>query len=259
MEKESADAVPEVLKKLPNKKSSAHGEPARVGPVRIGRLSVGPGILGYGSCGTIVFEGELDGRPVAVKRLLAQFHELARRELATLISSDEHPNVLRCFAMEEDADFVYVALERCVSALASVVDGGSMGTGLDLANKEGRDAFDLVNPATRRPTPEGMTLMRDVCEGLHALHCRGIVHRDLKPQNVLVTPQRRGKLADMGLAKRLGVGARWQARRSRRTWRAWAVRTTAGITAAAPRAGRRPSGYSTGNRRGRWTRSRSGA
>jgi serine/threonine-protein kinase/endoribonuclease IRE1 len=206
MEKESADAVPEVLKKLPNKKSSAHGEPARVGPVRIGRLSVGPGILGYGSCGTIVFEGELDGRPVAVKRLLAQFHELARRELATLISSDEHPNVLRCFAMEEDADFVYVALERCVSALASVVDGGSMGTGLDLANKEGRDAFDLVNPATRRPTPEGMTLMRDVCEGLHALHCRGIVHRDLKPQNVLVTPQRRGKLADMGLAKRLGVG-----------------------------------------------------
>jgi serine/threonine-protein kinase/endoribonuclease IRE1 len=165
MEKESADAVPEVLKKLPNKKSSAHGEPARVGPVRIGRLSVGPGILGYGSCGTIVFEGELDGRPVAVKRLLAQFHELARRELATLISSDEHPNVLRCFAMEEDADFVYVALERCVSALASVVDGGSMGTGLDLANKEGRDAFDLVNPATRRPTPEGMTLMRDVCEG----------------------------------------------------------------------------------------------
>ena len=87
MEKESADAVPEVLKKLPNKKSVS-AEPARVGPVRIGRLSVGPGILGYGSCGTIVFEGELDGRPVAVKRLLAQFHELARRELATLISSD---------------------------------------------------------------------------------------------------------------------------------------------------------------------------
>lgn len=175
------------------------------GAVRVGRLSVGPGILGYGSCGTIVFEGELDGRPVAVKRLLAQFHELARAELATLISSDEHPNVLRCFAMEEDADFVYVALERCSSALASVVDGGSMGVGLDLATKDG-DAFDLVDPGTGRPTSEGMTLMRDVCEGLHALHSRGIVHRDLKPQNVLVTPQRRGKLADMGLAKRLGVG-----------------------------------------------------
>ena len=205
---EVADEVP----RMANRGDSggfpgASPEPLRSdsGAVRVGRLSVGPGILGYGSCGTIVFEGELDGRPVAVKRLLAQFHELARAELATLISSDEHPNVLRCFAMEEDADFVYVALERCSSALASVVDGGSMGTGVDLATKDG-DAFDLVDPSTGRPTPEGMTLMRDVCEGLHALHSRGIVHRDLKPQNVLITPQRRGKLADMGLAKRLGVG-----------------------------------------------------
>ena len=205
---EVADEVPRMV----NRGDSggfpgASPEPLRSdsGAVRVGRLSVGPGILGYGSCGTIVFEGELDGRPVAVKRLLAQFHELARAELATLISSDEHPNVLRCFAMEEDADFVYVALERCSSALASVVDGGSMGVGLDLATKDG-DAFDLVDPGTGRPTSEGMTLMRDVCEGLHALHSRGIVHRDLKPQNVLITPQRRGKLADMGLAKRLGVG-----------------------------------------------------
>ena len=205
-DEELPDEVPGATADLPKRERP---EPSLVrsdsGAVRVGRLTVGPGILGYGSCGTIVFEGELDGRPVAVKRLLAQFHELARAELATLISSDAHPNVLRFFAMEEDADFVYVALERCVSALASVVDGGSMGTGLDLATKAG-DAFDLVDPSTGRPTPEGMTLMRDVCEGLHALHSRGIVHRDLKPQNVLVTPQRRGKLADMGLAKRLGVG-----------------------------------------------------
>ena len=48
---------------------------------RVGRLVVKPSVLGYGSCGTIVFEGEMDGRRVAVKRLLAQFHELARKEL----------------------------------------------------------------------------------------------------------------------------------------------------------------------------------
>ena len=52
---------------------------------------------------------------------------------------------------------------------------------------------------------EGLTIMHDVCAGLHALHSQGIVHRDLKPQNVLITPQRRGKLADMGLAKRLNL------------------------------------------------------
>ena len=46
-------------------------------------------ILGYGSCGTIVFSGTLDGRQVAVKRILRQFNELAHKEIAALIVSDE--------------------------------------------------------------------------------------------------------------------------------------------------------------------------
>ena len=46
-------------------------------------------ILGYGSCGTIVFAGTLDGRQVAVKRILRQFNELADKEIAALIVSDE--------------------------------------------------------------------------------------------------------------------------------------------------------------------------
>ena len=46
---------------------------------RVGRLVVKPSVLGYGSCGTIVFEGEMDGRRVAVKRLLARFPRAVRR------------------------------------------------------------------------------------------------------------------------------------------------------------------------------------
>ena len=46
-------------------------------------------ILGYGSCGTIVFSGTLDGRQVAVKRILRQFNELAYKEIGALIVSDE--------------------------------------------------------------------------------------------------------------------------------------------------------------------------
>lgn len=44
----------------------------RDGTLHVGRLSVGPGIVGYGSSGTLVFEGSLDGRNVAVKRILRQ-------------------------------------------------------------------------------------------------------------------------------------------------------------------------------------------
>lgn len=55
-------------------------------------------MLGYGSGGTVVFSGELDGRPIAVKRMLRQFYEMARKEIDALILADEHPNIVRCVA-----------------------------------------------------------------------------------------------------------------------------------------------------------------
>ena len=48
-----------------------------------------------------------------VKIIVLQFYEMARKEIGALILSDEHPNIVRCFAMEEDTEFVYLALERC--------------------------------------------------------------------------------------------------------------------------------------------------
>jgi serine/threonine-protein kinase/endoribonuclease IRE1 len=65
------------------------------GVILIGRMRVGPAVLGYGSGGTVVFSGELDGRPVAVKRMLRQFYEMARKEIDALILADEHPNIVR--------------------------------------------------------------------------------------------------------------------------------------------------------------------
>ena len=38
----------------------------------IGRMCVTRNVLGYGSSGTVVFEGSLDGRKIAVKRTLRQ-------------------------------------------------------------------------------------------------------------------------------------------------------------------------------------------
>jgi len=57
-------------------------------------------VAGTGSRGTIVYAGRFEGRPVAVKRLVKHFYgnDEADKEIALLIDSDQHPNVLRYYA-----------------------------------------------------------------------------------------------------------------------------------------------------------------
>ncbi len=198
------------------------------GSFQVGRMEVGPGILGFGSGGTIVYEGKLDGRMVAVKRLLHQFYSLAKKEIEALIQTDENINVVRCFAMEEDSEFVYLALEKCVGTLATVLDPFHADSGSQSVSGKQRSAeeamndlgihaelkqtseadfpfklTDLYNAKIRCPTELCMSAMQSIAAGVAALHTRGIVHRDLKPHNVLVTKDGKVKLSDMGLSKML--------------------------------------------------------
>ena len=164
------------------------------GNTRVGRLEVSKEVLGYGSGGTAVFEGILDGRKVAVKRMLKQFVDLAKQEIEALIDSDEHPNVVRCFALEEDGEFVYLALERCDMSLADALETSKM---KNMRFRKVDVDGAIVN------TPIAYQVARDIVEGVNAVHSRGIVHRDLKPHNVLLNSSGRAKLSDMGLSKKL--------------------------------------------------------
>ena len=65
-------------------------------------------MLGYGSGGTVVLQGRLDGRPVAVKRLLARFAELARTEINALIHTDDHPNVVSVRSCSTAASMMFL-------------------------------------------------------------------------------------------------------------------------------------------------------
>eukprot|EP00249_Psilotum_nudum_P010968 c22883_g1_i2 orf=134-2890(+) len=193
------------------KKYSEYGEGRWVGS-----LFVSNTVIGYGSHGTLVLEGYLDKRNVAVKRLLGQFYERAHKEISNLIVSDEHPNVVRCYAMEADTDFVYVALERCSFSLSdlilvqssknSISDVHSQDLGVKkLIAKVGEARNLTLWDGNGRPSPMLLQFMRDVVAGLAHLHDLGIVHRDLKPQNVLISSGRIccAKLSDMGISKRL--------------------------------------------------------
>ena len=80
-------------------------------PLEDGRLQVGKitlnsqAVLGKGCEGTFVYRGTFEGRDVAVKRVLSNCFSIADREVELLQVSDEHPNVIRYFCMEQDTQF----------------------------------------------------------------------------------------------------------------------------------------------------------
>ena len=158
-------------------------------------LLTGSSPPGFGSHGTVVFSGSLQGRAVAVKRLLQDFVTLASREVSILQESDDHPNVIRYYYQEAHANFLYIALELCPASLADIIE----------CPDQFRDISIAFDPKRA---------LRQITSGLRHLHSLKLVHRDIKPQNILVSgPKKNGGkdgghrmlISDFGLCKRLDV------------------------------------------------------
>lgn len=62
------------------------------------------------------------------------------------------------------------------------------------------DGVALNDPAFAAPLEEVLQFFSHTAEGLQAMHRAGFVHADLKPGNILITPDRRVKLIDLGQA-----------------------------------------------------------
>lgn len=134
-------------------------------------------ILGHGGHGTVVYKGMLEGRQVAVKRLLKTYNASADREISLLIESDGHPNVVRYHLKETRGDFVYLALELCDLSLHDLI--GHIRSKLDrIGSEDGHERAKVLN-ATK-------PILLQITKGAEHLHRLRIVHRDLKPANILL-------------------------------------------------------------------------
>lgn len=103
--------------------------------------------LGTGSNGTVVFAGKWQDRPVAVKRMLRTFYDIASQETRLLREVDRHQNVIQYFAQLERNDFIYIALELCEASLADVMEKPSQFR--QLANAGAKDTLAVLKQITK--------------------------------------------------------------------------------------------------------------
>ncbi len=144
-------------------------------------------LLGAGGMARVVAAHDLRlDRPVAIKLAPASGIDRAGRERfvreARSSAGFSHPNAVAVFDAGEADGYLYLVME--------LVDGRSVATRL-----AEHGPLDL---------DEALNITSGVLAALGAAHAAGIVHRDVKPGNILLGPGGAVKLADFGIAKRLG-------------------------------------------------------
>mmetsp|Transcript_7741 Transcript_7741/g.8449 ORF Transcript_7741/g.8449 Transcript_7741/m.8449 type:complete len:383 (-) Transcript_7741:100-1248(-) len=143
-------------------------------------------VLGEGGYSVVRLGTSLeDGRKVAVKVVtranLAKEDEDSLRSEVQILTSINHPNIVKAFEFFEEEKYFYVILEY--------LDGGEL--------------FDRIVKKTFYNEKEARDLVQTLLLALKYLHHKNIVHRDLKPENLLMATQNDDanvKLADFGFA-----------------------------------------------------------
>jgi len=142
-------------------------------------------MIGRGGMGVVYLARDTKlKRSVAIKSMPAKLKDDSnsrtrfRRE-AELLASLNHPNIGVIYdIIEHDEGAGYLILEYV--------------PGQTLAERIAGEPLTLE---------EALSIGRQVVEAISSAHKKGVVHRDLKPGNIKITPDKRVKVLDFGLAK----------------------------------------------------------
>ena len=151
------------------------------------------GELGRGGMGVVYRARQIQAdRIVALKMVLsgafAGAEELQRfRTEAEAVARLQHSGIVQVFEVGEHQGIPFFSLEFC--------PGGGLDRKLD---------------GTPLPPADAAALVQRLAEAMQAAHEKGILHRDLKPANVLLAEDGSPKVADFGLARKLGQSGQTQ-------------------------------------------------
>jgi serine/threonine-protein kinase len=153
--------------------------------IRLGHFTIQRRI-GIGGMGSVFLAtDEQLRRSVALKVLsptLTSDHSAVLRfqNEARAAARLDHDNIARIFYYGEDAGLHYIAYEYI----------------------PGSNLRDVIRSKERLAPAEAVNYAMQLAAALSHTSAAGVIHRDIKPSNVLITPQGRAKLVDLGLARK---------------------------------------------------------
>src|ERR1051326_1641308 len=138
-----------------------------------------------------VYKGEhtvfADDAPVAIKILHTNLASPQEQDFfmheARLLRKLKHPHILPIIDADIQQDIPFIVMTY--AARGSLRDRLKQKAGSPL------------------PLEEALTILLQICQGLHYAHEQHIVHRDLKPENILFDAKGNPLLADFGMAATL--------------------------------------------------------
>ena len=143
------------------------------------------GTIGEGNFGKVKYGTHiLTSQPVAIKfinknRLIRQGDMDRIKNEMKIISTSNHPNILKAYEIFEDESNYYIVMER----------------------PERGDLFNYICSKGRLTLDEASFIYYQLVNAVSYLQKMKIAHRDLKPENILLTEDFIVKIGDFGLSK----------------------------------------------------------
>jgi predicted Zn finger-like uncharacterized protein len=145
--------------------------------------------LGRGGMGIVYLTHQISlDRPAALKVLSDTYANNAEFVVnfikeARAAAKLNHPHIVQAYAVGEDEGIFYFAMEN--------IDGETM--------KQVLKRKKII------PVDEAILIIQQIAEALdYAWKEQKLIHRDIKPDNIMITKNGRGKLADLGLSRVAG-------------------------------------------------------
>ena len=143
------------------------------------------GTIGEGNYGKVKYGTHiLTSQPVAIKyinknRLIKPGDMERIKNEMKIITSSNHPNILKAYEIFEDESYFYIVMER----------------------PERGDLFNYICSKGRLSLDEASFIYYQLVNAVSYLQKMKIAHRDLKPENILLTEDFIVKIGDFGLSK----------------------------------------------------------